>query len=184
MALVSYTRVSTHLQTADNQQIVINDKFKIDKQFSDTCSGSVQASKRDGLKALLAYVREHDTVVIISIDRIGRNVIDILTTIEILKSKNVNLVSIREGIDINTPAGMMMVQVMASVAELEKGILLERQKAGINRAKQEGKVLGRPKKICINTVLEMRCTMKIKDIAKNLDCAESTIKNMLSKHKQ
>jgi DNA invertase Pin-like site-specific DNA recombinase len=97
------------------------------------------------MAALLAYVREGDVVIVAAIDRLGRNTIDVLCTVEALKAKGVSVVSMREGFDLATPAGKLMLTMLAAVAELERENLKARQLAGLERAKAEGKALGRTK---------------------------------------
>src|SRR5690606_8156804 len=99
------------------------------------------------MRALLAYVREGDTVVVVAIDRLGRNTIDVLSTVESLQAKKVSVVSMREGFDLATPAGKLMLTMLAAVAELERENIKARQMAGIERARAEGKNLGREKVI-------------------------------------
>lgn len=99
------------------------------------------------MRDLLAYVREDDTVVVTAIDRLGRNTIDVLNTVEYLQAKKVSVVSMREGFDLATPAGKFMLTMLAAVAELERENIKTRQMAGIERARAEGKNLGREKVI-------------------------------------
>ena len=105
---------------------------------------------------LLAYVREGDTVIVTAIDRLGRNTIDVLTTVETLKAKGASLVSMREGFDLATPAGEFMLTMLAAVAKLERANIKARQMAGIERARSEGKNLGREKVIDDATVAQWR----------------------------
>ncbi len=72
--------------------------------------------QRPALAALLAYVREGDVVIAAAIDRLGRNTIDVLNTVEALKTKGVSVVSMREGFDLATPAGKLMLTMLAAVA--------------------------------------------------------------------
>lgn len=108
------------------------------------------------MAALLAYVREGDTVVVAAIDRLGRNTIDVLNTVEALQTKGVSVVSMREGFDLATPAGKLMLTMLAAVAELERENLKARQLAGLERARAEGRSLGRTKLIDDSAVLAWR----------------------------
>ena len=147
--VVAYTRVSTDDQTCENQRRTIAQRFPaVGKWFSDDgVSGTVAATQRPGLGGLLAYVREGDTVVVAAIDRLGRNTIDVLHTVEALTDKGVSVVSLREGFDLATPAGKLMLTMLAAVAELERENLKARQLAGLERARAEGRHLGRKKAI-------------------------------------
>ena len=91
------------------------------------------------MSALLAYVREGDVVIVAAIDRLGRNTIDVLSTVEALKAKGVSVVSMREGFDLATPAGKLMLTMLAAVAELERENLKGPPAAGLERARAEGK---------------------------------------------
>ncbi|ENJ8539129.1 TPA: recombinase family protein [Raoultella ornithinolytica] len=146
MAVIGYARVSTDEQTVENQrqQLAV---YNVERWFIDEgISGTKEALKRDGFGTLMNYVREGDTVVCVAIDRIGRNTIDVLSTVEALKTKGVKLISNREGFDLSTPAGEAMLTIMAALAKLELATLAERRAAGIKRAQAAGKHCGRPAK--------------------------------------
>lgn len=147
-ATIAYLRVSTDDQTTENQRRAIEARYKVSKWFvEEGVSGAIPAAQRPAMAALLAYVREGDTVVVVAIDRLGRNTIDVLTTVETLKTKGASVVSMREGFDLATPAGKLMLTMLAAVAELERENIKVRQMAGIERARAEGKNLGREKTI-------------------------------------
>ncbi len=147
-SVIAYVRVSTDDQTTENQRRAIESRYNIAKWFvEEGVSGSIPASQRPAMRDLLAYVREGDTVVVTAIDRLGRNTIDVLNTVEYLQVKKVSVVSMREGFDLATPAGKFMLTMLAAVAELERENIKARQMAGIERARAEGKNLGREKVI-------------------------------------
>src|SRR5690554_5623834 len=147
-AIIAYTRVSTDEQTINAQRHTIENRYKVNKWFNDEAtSGAIKAKDRKGFGQLLGYVREGDTVVVYAIDRLGRDTIDVLETVEKLKAKGVAVVSIREGFDLSTPMGKAMLTMLAAMAELERSNIKARQMAGIERAKAEGKNLGREKVI-------------------------------------
>ena len=138
-AIVAYARVSTDDQTCENQRRTISARYAVSKWFTDDgVSGAIAATERPSMAALLAYVREGDVVIVAAIDRLGRNTIDVLCTVEALKAKGVSVVSMREGFDLATPAGKLMLTMLAAVAELERENLKARQLAGLERAKAEG----------------------------------------------
>jgi putative DNA-invertase from lambdoid prophage Rac len=148
MTTIAYARVSTDDQTTESQRHAIGDRYKVDRWFTDDAvSGATKAKDRPGLGALLEYVREGDTVVVSAIDRLGRNTIDVLETVEHFKAKKVAVVSLREGFDISTPIGKAMLTMLAAVAELERENIKARQMAGIEKARTEGRALGREKVI-------------------------------------
>lgn len=156
-AVIAYVRVSTDDQTTENQKQSIEARYSVAKWFrEDGVSGAVPAAQRPAMAQLLDYVREGDTVVVTAIDRLGRNTIDVLTTVETLQTKGVSLVSMREGFDLATPAGRLMLTMLAAVAEMEREYIRIRQMAGIERARSEGKNLGREKVIDDSTVAQWR----------------------------
>lgn len=157
MSVIAYTRVSTNDQTCENQHRAIGARYNVSKAFSDDgVSGAIAAAQRPAMASLLAYAREGDTVVVAAIDRLGRDTIDVLTTVEALKTKGVSIVSMREGFDLATDAGKLMLTMLAAVAELERSNMKARQMAGLERARAEGRNLGRKKSIDDMTVLSWR----------------------------
>lgn len=157
MSLIGYVRVSTGDQTTETQRHALQTTYNIDKWFADEAvSGITKGKDRQGLGALLSYVREGDRVVVYSIDRLGRDTIDVLTTVEELKAKGVAIISMREGFDLSTDHGKLMLTMLVSLAELERKNIKARQMAGIQRAKAQGKVVGRQKQIDDTKVVQWR----------------------------
>ncbi|OAT33849.1 putative resolvase [Buttiauxella brennerae ATCC 51605] len=155
--VIGYVRVSTSDQNVENQkQQIANAGYSVTRWFSDEAvSGAVKAGERPGFGELLSYVREGDTLIVIAIDRLGRNTIDVLSTVEMLQTKGVKVVSLREGFDLSTPVGKAMLTMMAGLASLEKDLIAERRTAGIKRAQSEGKHCGRPIKATVEQVQEL-----------------------------
>ena len=154
---VAYLRVSTNDQTTENQKLEISKKYNISKWFiDDNVSGSTPGLNRPALSSLLNYIRESDTLIISSLDRLGRNLLDCLSTIELLQQKNVALISLRENIDFGTPQGKLLLHIMLSFSEMEKSIIKERQLAGIQRCRNQGVHLGRKKTINDQEVAKWR----------------------------
>jgi DNA invertase Pin-like site-specific DNA recombinase len=92
-------------------------------------------------------VSKGDTLIVPAVDRLGRDTIDVLGTVEALLGKDVSIISLREGFDLSTSIGKAMFTMLAAVAELERSNIKARQMAGIARAKSAGKALGREKTI-------------------------------------
>ncbi|HHQ4574650.1 TPA: recombinase family protein, partial [Aeromonas hydrophila] len=109
--------------------------------------GGVKALQRSGFAELFKFIRKGDTLIVPAVDRLGRNTIDVLNTVEALQGKGVSIISLREGFDLSTPIGKAMLTMLAAVAELERSNIKTRQMAGIAKAKAEGKALGREKTI-------------------------------------
>ncbi|KTT66123.1 resolvase [Pseudomonas oryzihabitans] len=146
--IVAYLRVSSGDQSTSTQRAAIEQRFKVDRWFADEAtSGAIKAKARKGMGELLSYARQGDTVVVYAIDRLGRDTIDVLETVTALKEKGAAVVSLREGFDMSTPIGEMMLTMLAAMAKLERANIKDRQMAGIQRAKAEGKNLGREKVI-------------------------------------
>ncbi|MDI5889503.1 recombinase family protein [Halomonas rhizosphaerae] len=178
-ARIAYVRVSTNDQTVSAQRHTIENRYKVDKWFSDEAtSGAIKAKDRKGFGQLLGYVREDDTLVVYAIDRLGRDTIDVLETVERLKAKGVTVVSIREGFDLSTPVGKAMLTMLAAMAEMERTNIKARQMAGIERAKAEGKNLGREKVIDDAAVVQWRQdnNASIKGTAENFGISTASVK--------
>jgi len=145
---IAYLRVSTDDQTTEAQRHLISERYNVSEWFSDEAtSGGTKSMQRDGFKALYAFVRKGDTVVVAAIDRLGRDTLDVLETVDALKAKGVTVVSMREGFDLSTPIGKAMLTMLAAIAELERSNIKARQMAGIERARAQGRNLGAPKVI-------------------------------------
>lgn len=112
--------------------------------FSDVTSGSRTAMERPGMKRLLDYAQDGDTVVVWRIDRLGRSLIDVLNTVNLLREQGVKIRSISDSIDPETSSGRMMLGMLATLAEYERELITERVNAGIAASKQNGTRFGRP----------------------------------------
>lgn len=157
MAVIGYLRVSTGEQSVEAQRYSIEQTHKVEEWFSDEgVSGAVKANDRPGFTEMFKYARKGDTLIVPAVDRLGRDTIDVLSTVEALRSKGVSIISLREGFDLSTPIGKAMLTMLAAVAELERSNIKARQMAGIARAKAEGKALGREKTIDDATVAQWR----------------------------
>lgn len=142
---MGYTRVSTSSQDAALQldALVASGVQKRDV-FADVTSGSRSAIDRPGMKKLLDYAEAGDTVVVWRVDRLGRSLIDVLNTVNLLRERGINVRSISDGIDPATSTGRIMLNMLASLAEYERELIVERVNAGIAAARQSGTRFGRP----------------------------------------
>ena len=144
----AYCRVSTSEQTTDNQIHEIKAAgFDIEQRrtVSESISGSVQALRRPGFSKLLDRLEAGDVLVVTKLDRLGRNAIDVRSTVESLERIGVRVHCLAlGGVDLTSPAGKMTMQVIAAVAEFERDLLIERTQAGLRRARGQGKHCGRP----------------------------------------
>lgn len=145
MRLLGYTRVSTAGQVAQLQvDALVGAGVQKRDVFSDVTSGSRTAAERPGMKRLLDYAQDGDTVVVWRIDRLGRSLIDVLNTVNLLRERGVKIRSISDSIDPETSSGRMMLGMLATLAEYERELITERVNAGIAAAKQNGTRFGRP----------------------------------------
>src|SRR2546425_8292206 len=169
-----YLRVSTSEQTVENQR---NDLraycaargWDNVTEYSDTASGTRE--RRLGLDHLLTDVkaRRVDVVVVAAFDRFGRSVRHLVETLELFRHLDVEFISLREQIDTGSPLGQAIFTIIAAIAQLERSLIVERVKAGLRRARSEGKKLGRPRltvderqlRIVVNQKLPVRAASKL-----------------------
>lgn len=137
---VAYVRVST-VEQNESRQITALSQYDIEKWFTEKVSG--KNMDRPQLQAMLDFVRKGDTVYIHDLSRIARSTSDLLHIVDVLKDKEVDLVSHHESIDTTTPTGKLMLTMIGAINEFERANLLERQREGIAIAKAQGKYTGR-----------------------------------------
>ena len=146
--IFAYCRVSTADQTTLNQIGEIKAAgFAIEapRLVEERISGSVVAKERPGFIKLIDRMEAGDVLVVTKLDRLGRNAMDVRSTVERLADAGVRVHCLAlGGVDLTSPAGRMTMQVIAAVAEFERDLLIERTHSGISRAKEAGKRFGRP----------------------------------------
>ncbi len=144
--LIGYTRISTNSesQSTDLQKDALI-SYGVDNRniFEDKISGSRE--NRPGLKSMLEYIKEGDTLVVWKLDRLGRSLSHLIEIMKIINEKNVKFVSLTEGIDTTTSMGNMLFNLFGLIAEYEHSIIRERIIAGIESAKVRGRRGGRPR---------------------------------------
>ena len=184
-----YVRVSTDRQTIENQlrelrQIAERRGWEVVHEYHDAgISGSKQREARPGLDEMLndAQRRRFDVVMAWAIDRLGRSLVDLLSTIQTLETCGVDLYFDQQSIDTTTPAGRLMFQIVGAFAEFERSIIRHRVRAGLKRAVASGKRLGRPK---IDPAIEKRIQAQLRTkkgmlaIAKDLKVGTGTIQRI------
>ncbi|WP_226663282.1 recombinase family protein [Microbulbifer aggregans] len=137
-----YARVSTEEQNADQQSAYLAEKYPHDLAVQEKFTGTT--TDRPKFKELLSRLKRGDTLIVKEVSRIGRNTQEVLAVTEELKAAGVHLVIDQlGGMDVTSPAGEMILTVMAGLAKMEREQLRERQLIGIERAKAEGKYKGR-----------------------------------------
>jgi DNA invertase Pin-like site-specific DNA recombinase len=141
---VSTTEQSTKAQERELREYIMNRGWSLTRIYADQISGV--KSTRPALNQLLsdARRRKFSCVVVWRIDRLGRSVSHLLEVLETFRTLGIEFISLSEAIDTSTPTGMMVFTVLAAVASLERSILVERVKSGLEYAKRRGVRLGRP----------------------------------------
>ena len=186
-----YCRVSSLDQTVDNQLIELRDHcskmgWEITKEYSDEgLSGTLSRDKRPALNSLIkdAYRKRFDAVVCWDISRIGRSMKELVLFLSDMKDRDIGIVSVRQGFDTSTTMGEMMFQFVGILSSWEREMIRERTLAGLERAKSEGKTLGRKKVIndeITSQIVELRNAKKsIRAIASEVGVSRGTVSNVL-----
>lgn len=177
--IIGYRRVSTVDQNTDRQL----DGMKFDKVFEDKASG--KDLKRPQFEAMLGHVREGDTIVVHSLDRLARNLSDLLKTIEGLHARGVEIHFVTENMRFdptkkqNNPMMTLTLQMMGAFAQFERALIRERQLEGISLAKQRGIYKGRKKKLEPAQVDLLRKKIqdgeKVTSVAKEMGITRQTV---------
>lgn len=150
---VGYVRVSTVEQNTVRQL----DKIEVDRVFTDTASGKDTA--RPKLDELIAFVREGDTVIVHSMDRLARNLDDLRRLVRTLTDKGARVEFLKESLTFtgeDSPMATLLLSVMGAFAEFERALILERQREGIAAAKQRGVYAGRKPALTAEQAKQLR----------------------------
>jgi DNA invertase Pin-like site-specific DNA recombinase len=159
--LIGYARVSTHEQTLALQQDALT-KAGCTKLFTDTASGA--KTERKGLDEALNYVRKGDTLVVWRLDRLGRSLPHLITTMTGLEERGIGFKSLTENIDTTTSGGKLIFHIFGALAEFERNLIRERTNAGLTAARERGRIGGRPKAL---TPRQIRIAQSLYDDPKN-----------------
>jgi DNA invertase Pin-like site-specific DNA recombinase len=186
---VLYARCSTadqHLETQllDLREMAKQRAFSIVAEYTDTISGA--KSKRPGLDQLLADARRHrfDVVFVAAFDRVARSVRHFLEVLDELNHLGIEFVSFRENIDTGGPLGRAIVVIVGAIAELERSLIVERVKAGMRRARLEGRQIGRsPLNIDREQVVRDRCAgMSLTQVAKRHKISRASVCRLMKEN--
>ncbi|TYB18820.1 recombinase family protein [Aggregatibacter actinomycetemcomitans] len=174
--LVGYARVSTKEQNYE-MQIQALRNAGCEKIFSEKESGN--SDDRREFKKALTFLREGDTLIVWKLDRLGRSVSQSSRFLEILKEKKVSVVSLTENIDTRTMFGEWLFYFASIFAEMERNNIIERTRAGIRFAREQGVRIGRPPKMTEDNIEIIRELLKagwtVKKIAEKLGISQSSI---------
>ena len=185
MKIAIYTRVSTQDQSVDMQTQELKRYcgqrgFGIYKQYSDSGISGTK-DRRPGLDELMADARKRmvDVVLVWRFDRFARSTKHLVTALEEFRHLGIDFISYQENIDTSSPLGKAMFTIVSAIAELERNILLDRVRAGLRRAKENGRILGRPKRLDldIRELQKMRDKEKLsfRQIAKRVKACPATV---------
>lgn len=185
-----YCRVSTTEQTTANQVEAFKAKgYEVKEGFvvEETVSGAVCAMERKGFRAMVEHkLMEGDTLVVLKLDRLGRDNIDVQQTIDLLLKKGIKVHCLDLPTkDLSTSEGKLMLAMFAAFAAFEKDRIRERTIEGQARAKAQGKTIGRPSKVSPEKVAELRKGgLSISATAKQLSVSEATVKRLYATYKK
>ncbi|HAY1726173.1 recombinase family protein [Staphylococcus haemolyticus] len=181
---IGYARVSTGLQNLNLQEDQLN-QYGCEKIFSDHISGS--KSKRPGLDKAIEFARAGDTIVVWRLDRLGRNMEDLITLVNELNNRGVSFHSLEENItmDKSSSTGQLLFHLFAAFAEFERNLILERSSAGRIAARARGRYGGRPEKLNKQDLNLLKTLYDngtpIKTIAEQWQVSRTTIYRYLNK---
>jgi DNA invertase Pin-like site-specific DNA recombinase len=181
---IGYARVSTQDQSLDLQMDALQ-KFGCEKVYSEKVSG--MKDDRHKLLELIEYAREGDILVVYKLDRLGRSTKKLIELTEELERRGIELVSIRDSIDTTTAVGKAMFRMLAVLSEMERDLISERTRAGLESARARGRSGGRPKKDRkdIEKALKLYDTEQytIKEIEEMTSVSKATLYRELRKRK-
>ena len=187
-----YARVSTPDQHLENQvldlrKLAAQRGFEVVREYADRgISGS--KAKRVGLEAMLADARRGEFAVLLvaAFDRIARSTKNFLEIVDELHALDIEFISAREAIDTSGPMGRMFITMVGSIAELERSLIVERIKAGMRRAKIEGRRLGRaPLDVDRDALVRDRLAgMSLTDVAKKYGISRASVVRVVRNAKQ
>ncbi|ALA26691.1 recombinase family protein [Piscirickettsia salmonis] len=174
--LVGYARVSTQDQNLDLQLEALK-KEGCERLYQDKASG--KKNNRHGLETALEVLRADDTLVVWKLDRLGRTVKSLIEFVNELKERGVHFRSVTDNIDTSTASGRFFFHVMASLAEMEHELLVERTKAGLEAARSKGRLGGRKPKMTISKLEAAKKLLSTgvppKDVARDLGVSVPTL---------
>jgi DNA invertase Pin-like site-specific DNA recombinase len=174
--LIGYARVSTEDQNLELQLAALK-RASCKRIFTDKVSGA--KADRPGLRETLSHLRETDTLVVWKLDRLGRSVKGLVDLVNELQERHVHFKSVTDGIDTKTPAGRFFFHVMASLAQMERELIIERTRAGLEAAKRQGRVGGRKRRMTEGKVKAARKLLSSgtppRDVAQSLGVSVPTL---------
>ena len=170
-----YARVSKNDQSLDVQVQKLN-LAGCDEIFKEKISGA--KDDRAQLQALMGKLRKGDTICVVRLDRLGRRMIKLVELVNSFKSKGIEFISLENNLDTTTPIGMLLFNICAAFSEMERELIRERVKAGLDSARNKGHKGGRPtvltsEKISMLKALRQAKEMSVKQICKAVGISRS-----------
>lgn len=165
--LIGYARVSTGDQNLDLQKNALV-RAECEQIFEDTASG--KNSRRPGLRRAIRSLKPGDSLVVWKLDRLGRSVRDLIALVSELQDRGIHFRSLTDSIDTSTPAGRFFFHVMSALAEMERELIVERTRAGLAVAREQGRVGGR-RRVMTEEVVE-RCRRMLENGATRQQIAD------------
>lgn len=182
--IIGYARVSKEDQVLDRQIDSLN-HYGIDTLITEKYSGTTK--ERPGIQKLLLSIREDDVVVVESISRLGRTTLDLLNLLDMFEKKQVKFVSLKENMDTSTPTGKAMLQMLSVISELERSLLAERIKEGVQASRKRGRMPGRPRvpKQKLSMAIRMHSSgdYAVKEILETVNISQGTFYRELNRRK-
>ncbi|MCK6465372.1 MAG: recombinase family protein [Phycisphaerae bacterium] len=173
---IGYVRVSTYDQNADRQL----EGVELDRVFTDHASG--KDTDRPEFKALIAYAREGDTIIVHSMDRLARNVDDLRRIVKEQTKRGIRVQFVKENLAFtgdDSPMANLMLTVLGAVAQFERDLIKERQREGIALAKKRGVYRGRRKKLSPDQIAELLARVAAREkkapLAREYDISRETL---------
>jgi DNA invertase Pin-like site-specific DNA recombinase len=174
--LVGYARISTQDQNLELQRNALI-QAGCQRLFEDKASGS--RSERTGLNQALDILRPDDTLIVWKLDRLGRSTRHLIDLVTTLGTQGIHFKSLTDSIDTGSPSGRFFFHIMASLAEMERDLMIERTRAGLLIARQLGRKSGRKRKMTDSKIESAKALLAIgtppKDVAKNLGVSIPTL---------
>ncbi len=179
--IIGYARVSTTDQNCDYQ---IDELTKIGCEKTYVEKASAKTKDRPELNRLLDTLRQGDIVVVCKLDRLGRSLKDLITLLDIFKTKGVQFKSLSENIDTTTSTGKLVFNIIGAIAEFERDIIVERANQGLKVARARGRKGGRKQKLTDKQIKLAKSmlqdpSVQKSDVAKHFNISRPTLNRYL-----
>ncbi|MEQ8306906.1 MAG: recombinase family protein [Hoeflea sp.] len=155
--IYGYARVSTKDQRLRAQRDALK-AIGVDKIFEDKASGA--KASRKGLDQMISVLKPGDTVITFRLDRMGRSVLNLAELLRHFEQHGIGFVSLTEGIDTSTPSGKLVFNILAAIAEMQREVIAENTRSGLQAARKAGKRLGRPPAMTDQQIIEAKRMIK------------------------